>query len=109
MFAKPDAVGGANAAAAAAPRPTVQHLDEIASGRLSIGFFNVRSIGARTAPATVAPQVSPPARWKLPDGKKFFLAPSLETAAGRKVEQSMSWSREQWQVRVRVCRAVCVC
>jgi hypothetical protein len=63
--------------------PTATDLSQIAQGKIKISLFNTLSLPTTQSASVVSTTLGDePKGVKLPEGKKFFLAPSLATSAG---------------------------
>ena len=85
--------------------PTVRDPEEIAAGRIRIEVGLYRETGQyRSAPEPVTKRRAA-AHGKLPEGKKFFLAPSTQTAEGASTYNSSRWNLAVYQL-VQDCASV---
>jgi hypothetical protein len=90
MFA-PLASGGANGTSG----PTVADPEAIPAGRMVVTFTALLPTGQYRDPAAVSEVGGRGGGGgRLPEGKKFFLAPSMQTAQGRFEARSQSWDTE---------------
>ena len=85
--------------------PTVRDPEEIAAGRIRVEVGLYRETGQyRSAPEPVTKRRAA-AHGKLPEGKKFFLAPSTQTAEGASTYNSSRWNLAVYQL-VQDCASV---
>ncbi|KAF8073129.1 Bbs1 [Scenedesmus sp. PABB004] len=83
----------------AADAALVDDPDDIRAGRIDLDCFTVVDVGVgMTDPGGVrAVQPGGAADKRLPEGKKFFMAPGLATEAGSAKAKQTHWDLRQWQ------------
>jgi hypothetical protein len=94
MFAKSSASGDAGSSSQATE---VSHPDQIAAGRLELKFHTAYMV-LDTTPVAPVGRVDAVKQAKLPDGKKWFMAPSLQTGSGKPTIKPWSWSEYRAEV-----------
>eukprot|EP00775_Hariotina_reticulata_P003766 gene3766-4025_t len=76
----------------------VDHPDEIKAGRIDVGLSAVVAVGQRDVYSAIPARITNEAiNKKLPEGKKWFLAPGLKAEAGSVQSRTESWSFTKYQ------------
>ncbi|KAI8464321.1 MAG: hypothetical protein J3K34DRAFT_119898 [Monoraphidium minutum] len=76
--------------------PEVTDPEQIKSGRIEVTIHSNVMTGTRQGPPSIGAPGAGAAQGHLPEGKKFFLAPSLKTGQGAADQRQVSWSTTTW-------------